>query len=86
MSCISASSPTLLASSLMFNCMSQVVTCSGYGGNGSLRVVRSGVGINELATIDLAGVKGLWSLHCGPGITEADNSLIIAFVGQTTYV
>lgn len=61
-----------------------VVTCSGYGCNGSLRVVRSGVGINELATIDLAGVKGLWSLHCGPGITEADNSLIIAFVGQTT--
>ena len=67
-------------------CLFQVVTCSGYGCNGSLRVVRSGVGINELATIDLAGVKGLWSLHCGPGITEADNSLIIAFVGQTTYV
>jgi DNA damage-binding protein 1 len=60
-----------------------VVTCSGYGRNGSLRVVRSGVGINEMATIDLAGVKGVWSLHCGPGITETDNTLVIAFVGQT---
>ena len=59
------------------------MTCSGYGRNGSLRVVRSGVGINEMATIDLAGVKGVWSLHCGPGITETDNTLVIAFVGQT---
>ena len=47
-------------------------------------MVRSGVGINEHASIDLAGVKGVWSLHCGPGITENDNTLIIAFVGQTT--
>ncbi len=36
----------------------QVVTCSGYGKDGSLRVIRSGIGINELASIDLSGVKG----------------------------
>ena len=36
----------------------QIVSCSGYGKDGSLRVIRSGIGINEAASIDLAGVKG----------------------------
>ena len=60
------------------------MTCSGHGYNGSLRVVRSGVGINEHASIDLAGVKGVWSLHCGPSFESTDNTLILSFVGQTT--
>ncbi|CAI8053753.1 DNA damage-binding protein 1 [Geodia barretti] len=61
-----------------------VVTCSGFGRNGSLRLVRSGVGINEQASIDLAGVKGVWSLRCGTEMAESDNTLVLAFVGQTT--
>ena len=32
--------------------------CSGVGKDGALRVVNSGVGINESASIDLAGIKG----------------------------
>ena len=36
----------------------QIVSCSGHGKDGSLRVIRSGIGINEAASIDLAGVKG----------------------------
>jgi len=36
----------------------QVVTCSGSGKDGSLRVVRNGVGIHELASLPLPGVKG----------------------------
>ena len=63
----------------------QVVTCSGFGRNGSLRLVRSGVGINEQASIDLAGVKGVWSLRCGTEMAESDNTLVLAFVGQTTW-
>jgi len=41
----------------------QVVTCSGVGKDGSLRVVRNGVGINELALLELAGINGIWSLR-----------------------
>ena len=62
-----------------------MVTCSGFGRNGSLRLVRSGVGINEQASIDLAGVKGVWSLRCGTEMAESDNTLVLAFVGQTTW-
>ena len=36
----------------------QIVTCSGHGRDGSLRIVRSGIGINESASIDLPGIKG----------------------------
>ncbi|CAI8051482.1 DNA damage-binding protein 1, partial [Geodia barretti] len=50
-----------------------------------LRLVRSGVGINEQASIDLAGVKGVWSLRCGTEMAESDNTLVLAFVGQTTW-
>ena len=35
-----------------------MVCCSGVGKDGSLRIVKSGIGIHEAATIDLAGVKG----------------------------
>lgn len=35
----------------------QVVSCSGVGQDGSLRIVRNGIGLNEHAHIELAGVK-----------------------------
>jgi DNA damage-binding protein 1 len=41
----------------------QVVTCSGAGIDGSLRVVRNGIGVIEQATVDLPGIKGVWSLR-----------------------
>ena len=45
----------------------QLVTCSGAYKEGSLRIIRNGIGIHEQATIDLPGIKG-WlyfiSLHC----------------------
>ena len=39
--------------------------CSGYDKDGSLRIVKSGVGINEAASIDLGGIKGVFYLVCG---------------------
>ena len=36
----------------------QLVCCSGHDKDGSLRIVKSGVGINEAASIDLGGIKG----------------------------
>ena len=39
----------------------QLVTCSGVGTSGSLRVIRNGIGIREQAQISLSGIKGLYS-------------------------
>ena len=84
----------------------QIVSCSGCGKDGSLQVIRSGIGINEAASIDLAGVKGAYkrendfgiyvhlctdgtgilSLHCGADDSGLDNTLVVSFVGQTTWV
>lgn len=41
----------------------QVVTCSGAGADGSLRVVRNGIGVVEQALVELPGIKGMWSLR-----------------------
>jgi len=38
----------------------QLVTCSGAYKEGSLRIIRNGIGIHEHASIDLSGIKG-WS-------------------------
>ncbi|KAL0352802.1 UNVERIFIED_CONTAM: DNA damage-binding protein 1 [Sesamum angustifolium] len=37
----------------------QVVTCSGAYKDGSLRIVRNGIGINEQASVELQGIKGM---------------------------
>ena len=34
------------------------MTCSGYGRSGSIRIVKSGIGINEVASNELEGIKG----------------------------
>ena len=40
----------------------QLVTCSGALKEGSLRIIRNGIGIHEHASIDLDGIMGLWAL------------------------
>ena len=63
----------------------QLVTSSGVGTAGSLRIIRNGVGIHEYASIDLPGVKGLWSLSCLPGSSKHD-TLLLSFVGQSLFL
>lgn len=58
----------------------QLVTCSGFLKDGSVRIIRNGIGINEHATIDLAGIKGIWQLRVD---SKLDNLIAISFVGQT---
>ncbi len=41
----------------------QVVMCSGTKADGSLRIVRNGIGINEQASVELHGINGVWSLR-----------------------
>ena len=38
----------------------QLVTCSGAFKEGSLRIIRNGIGIHELASIDLPSIKGMF--------------------------
>ncbi|KAM8940290.1 DNA damage-binding protein 1 [Pelodytes ibericus] len=60
----------------------QLVTCSGAFKEGSLRIIRNGIGIHEHASIDLPGIKGLWPLRVTAN-RETDDTLVLSFVGQT---
>jgi DNA damage-binding protein 1 len=60
----------------------QVVTCSGRGKDGSLRVIRNGVGINEQAAVELPGIKGMWSLRAQEA-DEHDSLLVVTFISET---
>jgi DNA damage-binding protein 1 len=55
-----------------------LVTCSGAGKDGSLRIVRNGIGINEQARIELPGIKGLWTAHAG-----GSSYLVLSFISET---
>lgn len=64
------------------NGQAQVVTCSGALGNGSLRVVRSGIGVHEQASIDIEGMKRMWSLRASD-TSPFDTSLVQSFSRET---
>ncbi|KAI9321688.1 mono-functional DNA-alkylating methyl methanesulfonate N-term-domain-containing protein [Dichotomocladium elegans] len=60
----------------------QLVTCSGAGEDSTLRIIRNGVDLNELAAIDISGVKGIWALR--PSFNAShDNMLVVSFITQT---
>lgn len=61
----------------------QMITCSGSFKEGSLRIIRNGIGIQEHACIDLPGIKGMWALKLGIEDSIYDNTLVLAFVGHT---
>ncbi|XP_057415588.1 DNA damage-binding protein 1a [Lotus japonicus] len=60
----------------------QVVTCSGAYKDGSLRVVRNGIGINEQASVELQGIKGMWSLRSSTD-DPFDTFLVVSFIRDT---
>jgi DNA damage-binding protein 1 len=62
---------------------SQIVTCSGSFKDGSLRVVRNGIGLTELATVDLKGVRGVW---CVQAADTERRVMALSFVGQTSFL
>ncbi|WVZ99800.1 hypothetical protein U9M48_045048 [Paspalum notatum var. saurae] len=63
----------------------QVVTCSGASKDGSLRVVRNGIGINEQASVELQGIKGLWSLKSSFN-DPYDMYLVVSFISETRFL
>ncbi|XP_043699363.1 DNA damage-binding protein 1 isoform X2 [Telopea speciosissima] len=60
----------------------QVVTCSGAYKDGSLRIVRNGIGINEQASVELQGIKGMWSLRSSTN-DPYDTFLVVSFISET---
>ncbi|XP_050221597.1 DNA damage-binding protein 1 [Mercurialis annua] len=60
----------------------QVVTCSGAYKDGSLRIVRNGIGINEQASVELQGIKGMWSLRSSTD-DSFDTFLVVSFISET---
>lgn len=58
---------------------SHFVSCSGAFKDSSLRIVKSGVGVEEQAAVDLEGIKGLWALQ----ENGSDCMLVQSFVGET---
>lgn len=58
----------------------QLVTCTGADKDGSLRVIRNGIGIDELASVDLAGVVGIFPIRLD---SNADNYVIVSLSDET---
>ncbi|OWZ04928.1 DNA damage-binding protein [Phytophthora megakarya] len=59
----------------------QIVTCSGADKDGTLRVIRNGIGINEQASAELPGIKGMWSLR-ETFAAEHDKYLLQSYVSE----
>lgn len=58
----------------------QLVTCSGAGKDGSIRVIRNGIGISELASVPMEGVRAVWSL--GDASSGLDRFVVMSFVTE----
>ncbi|ORX90414.1 hypothetical protein K493DRAFT_409889 [Basidiobolus meristosporus CBS 931.73] len=59
-----------------------MISCSGAFKDGSLRVIRNGVGVKEQAKLEMSGIKGIWSLRSSFE-TEFEDTLVISFIGET---
>jgi DNA damage-binding protein 1 len=67
-----------------------VITCSGGLGQGTLRVVRQGVGIEDYAAVDFEGIRGVWTLANydameidGP---TRDGVLVLSLIERTVFL
>lgn len=49
---------------------------------GSLRIIRNGIGIQEHASIDLPGIKGIWTLNFSSP-EGMNDTIVLSFVGHT---
>ena len=61
----------------------RIVTASGAWQDGSIRSVRSGVGMEDLGTIgELSHITDMWAISSS-GMTETDDTLVVTFVDET---
>ncbi|RKP06326.1 mono-functional DNA-alkylating methyl methanesulfonate N-term-domain-containing protein [Thamnocephalis sphaerospora] len=59
-----------------------IVTCSGGYHHGSLRIIRSGVGLIEHAVMEMANITGIWSIRPSDQSAFVD-TIVMAFIGET---
>uniref|UniRef100_A0A2P2I8S4 DNA damage-binding protein 1 n=1 Tax=Hirondellea gigas TaxID=1518452 RepID=A0A2P2I8S4_9CRUS len=64
----------------------QLITCSGAYKDGSLRIIRNGVGIQELACIMLSKIRGMWSLSMAMDSHDTHNTLVVTFHSTTRFL
>jgi DNA damage-binding protein 1 len=64
---------------------SQLVTCSGAYKDGTIRVVRNGIGIHEIAELDMEGIEGIWALKASDA-SAGDSILALSFAEQTSFL
>lgn len=60
----------------------QLVTCSGAYKDGSMRIIRNGIGIHEQASLEVPGIKAVWSLRESES-AEHDKYLVQSFITET---
>ena len=75
-------SPTTTSAAAASLTQSMVVTASGAGKDGSLRLVRNGIGMTQHAAVELGGIKGMWSVRKMAWDVD-DAFLIQSYVGET---
>eukprot|EP01094_Clydonella_sp_ATCC50884_P028366 TRINITY_DN848_c0_g1_i1.p1 TRINITY_DN848_c0_g1~~TRINITY_DN848_c0_g1_i1.p1 ORF type:complete len:1089 (-),score=323.39 TRINITY_DN848_c0_g1_i1:272-3538(-) len=63
----------------------KIVTCSGAYKDGSLRVIRNGIGLHVLAEIDMENVCGTWPLVANAASSQ-HSILALSFVSQTQFL
>ena len=61
---------------------SQIITCSGAYNNGSLRIIRSGIGINEEAVVEVSGLKESWAIKASDD-DIFDKYLVQSYIGES---
>eukprot|EP00981_Chlorochromonas_danica_P006833 scaffold1493_cov172-Ochromonas_danica.AAC.11 len=60
----------------------QLVTCSGAYKDGSLRLIRNGIGIHEQASMEVSGIRAVFSLRDSE-VAEYDKYLVQSFISET---
>jgi DNA damage-binding protein 1 len=68
-----------------------LITCSGGFGQGTLRVVRQGVGVEDYAAVDFEGIRGIWTMSTNIGGMEIDapprdSVLVLGLIERTVFL
>jgi DNA damage-binding protein 1 len=67
-----------------------LITCSGGFTQGTLRVVRQGVGIDDYASVDFEGIRGVWTLKQGVNGMDIDGAgggcLVLGLIERTVFL
>ncbi|CAH1759117.1 8184_t:CDS:10 [Entrophospora sp. SA101] len=62
--------------------LGQLITCSGGNEDGTLRIIRNGIGVTEQASMNILGINGVWSLR--PTFDSShDDTIVISLATET---